>query len=111
MYVHYVKMYQVFVGKMYPCIKQEKGSHDSSSRMQRILVKKNCTFKRKLVEVKPHLYRRIHILQFLGVVFNETSLTILSNLVDGKNLHTLIFDPKSPTVRYLLLQIMKLVCE
>lgn len=42
------------------------------------------------------------MLQVLGAIMKETSITILSNLVVGKNLHTLIFDPSSTLVIFVI---------
>lgn len=44
-----------------------------------------------------------NILQFLGVIFKETSITMLSNLVKGNNLHSLLFDPTQPAVCAIIL--------
>lgn len=57
MYIKYVKIIlKVFVGKMYHCVKRGKGIHDTSSRMQRILVKKKCAYSRMLSKCVEQLY-------------------------------------------------------
>ena len=49
-----------------------------------------------------------NILTVLGAVVSQTSLTVLTNLVRGCNLHTLIFDPGYVRVcKEFLLQIIK----
>ena len=57
------------------------------------------------VDVKTIFCRSVqhpHILSLLGAVFEETRLIILTNIVNGKNLQQLIFDPSVERVSTLI---------
>ncbi len=53
------------------------------------------------------MYRNVqHPNMLLGVIIQETRLLIITNLVNGKNLHKLIFDPSQLRVIKLLFACM-----